>query len=151
MIGKILLNNAVSIGIHGVLCLLSFFIIVTLGLQFRIKSPYFFMIFYTIIVFSLYCLSGRFILRNTHGVWTSLLSVTLLAVIVTVAMLAARSRSSLVVMNMSFFPLIDAFHYLPLPRFISETKSLGLSFLCLIACLPSLAMWIGMISARTKL
>ncbi|MCL2082383.1 MAG: hypothetical protein FWH04_03985 [Oscillospiraceae bacterium] len=146
MIGKILINNALVIGCHALFCIISgVFIAVTASIGISIESPQLHTIFvvgYSIIFLLLYYLCGRFVLRNTYDVGANLLSVGALVFIIFAGVLFTKISPSFGMVNMPFYPILVEVYY-------SETpESLHMIVQLLVAPLPSLAMWIGMITTK---
>jgi len=85
MTGKIILNNILAIGIHMVLCAVVYLLIV-IPFPFSLNKyagGILFNAFFTILLYTVYFMSGRFILSNTHNIRLNLVSVVgLVAVII---------------------------------------------------------------------
>jgi len=139
MIGKIIINNVIAIAVHG---LLSFMVLLLLISPIRLGhiGSILLSIACTIVCVLLYYLSGRFILRNTYDIWMNFASVAVLAFIVVVGMLLARSRPDLSVINLPFYPLMHLFPDIKLPMIFR------LVVLCIFSLLPSLVMWKGLMA-----
>jgi len=140
MIGKIILNNIISIGIHALLCLAMYLLLIS-PISVGHVGSIVLSIVYTIAFLFMYYLSGRLFLHNTHNIWMNLASVAALALGVVVGMLLARNRGGLVVINFPFYPLM-----LLSPKVVRFFPTVAL---CTISLLPSLAMWIGIITKRS--
>jgi len=140
-IKRIVLNNVIAIGIHALLCLMTFILVFApsgLGhIEYIILT-----IICTIVVLLLYCLSGRFLLRSTYVIRANLLSVVALAIIGIVGVVASVFNPDSIVVIMSIFPLITAFYYM--------RDGFGIIILFSISLFPSLAMWIGLRRQKPK-
>ena len=139
LIIKIVTNNAITFGIHVLLCLVTWLIIIAPFPLTHIGSVIF-SITYTIAFLLLYYLCGRFILHSTGDVWTDLASVTALAIIITSGMLLGKLSEVFLIVTMPYYPVAITLEYsVGIPQIIDKL------FTVAIPLLPSLFAWIGMI------
>ena len=138
---RIIINNVVAVGIHLLLCLMTFVLLIIPSgfghVEFALLT-----VIHTIVVLLLYCLSGRFILRSTYVSRANLLSVVALAVLGVVGIIASMYNPELIVVIMSVYPLITAFYYM--------RDGFGIIILFSVSLFPALAMWIGLRLQKPK-
>jgi len=138
---RVVLNNITAVGIHVLLCLMAFILLIILSglghVSYAILT-----VIHTIVVLLLYYLSGRIILSSTHENRANLLSVIALAVIGIAGVTASMFNPDSIVVLMSFYPLITAFYYV--------RDGFGVIILFSISLLPALAMWIGLRLQKPK-
>jgi len=138
---RVVLNNITAVGIHVLLCLMAFILLIILSglghVSYAILT-----VIHTIVVLLLYYLTGRFILSSAYVNRDNLLSVIALAVIGIAGVTASMFSPDSIVVLMSLYPLITAFYYM--------RDGFGVIILFSISLLPALAVWIGLRLQKPK-
>ena len=142
MIRKILLNNLIATCVYVILCGISYFVFFTPWGRPN-KWIFLFTILYTLAILFVYYLIGKFILRNTHNVWANLASVIVFTVTMVIGIVFSLYEWVFVLLYLPFTPTITLIFYSEIPVAVSTIVVRGI-----MPFLPSLAMWLGMMTSK---